>query len=76
MKANNYLLFYVLESWWFVFDPKTLLLLFPPQQCSGKTSSPHTLVVFTTLEECEDYISTNNLQYQTQEQTETDTLET
>lgn len=51
------------SSWWFVFDPETLLLLFPPQQCRGKTSSHHTLVVFNTLQECEDYISDNNLKY-------------
>jgi hypothetical protein len=50
-------------SWWFVFNPETLLLLFPPQQCRGNTSSPHTLVVFSTLQECEDYISDNNLKY-------------
>ena len=51
------------SSWWFVFDPQTLLLLIPPLQCSGKVSSPHTLVVFDTLQECEDYISDNNLKY-------------
>lgn len=51
------------SSWWFVFNPETLLLLFPPQQCSGKTSSIYTLVVFDTLQECEDYISINNLKY-------------
>jgi hypothetical protein len=55
-------------SWWFVFNPETLLLLFPPQQCRGNTSSTQTLVVFDTLQECENYISTNNLKYKEETQ--------
>jgi hypothetical protein len=51
------------SKWWFVFNPQTSLLLFPPLQCSGKTSSPYNLVVCDTLQECEDYIASNNLKY-------------
>jgi hypothetical protein len=50
-------------SWWFVFNPQTSLLMFPPLQCKGKTSSPYNLVVCDTLQECEDYIAVHNLKY-------------
>jgi hypothetical protein len=49
------------EQWWFVYNSDTLTLLMIPQQCSGRTSSPHIMVVMDTLEECNDYISENEL---------------
>lgn len=49
------------EQWWFIYNPENLTLLMIPQQCSGKTSSPYIMVVMDTKEECENYISENNL---------------
>lgn len=65
IQPNNYLTDD--EQWWFVYNAETLKLLMIPQQCSGKTSSPHIMVVMDTLEECETYISENDLKYPTDE---------
>jgi hypothetical protein len=40
------------EQWWFIYDESALTLVLPPMQCSGRTSSPHTMVVCETEEEC------------------------
>jgi hypothetical protein len=42
----------VADEWWFIYDEFTLTLVIPPQQCSGRTSSPHTMVICDTEEEC------------------------
>jgi hypothetical protein len=38
------------DEWWFVYDATTLVI--PPQQCSGRTSSPHIMVICDTEQEC------------------------
>ena len=48
-------------QWWFIYNSNTSLILQPPIQCSGKTSSPHTMVIADTEAECEGYIVQNNL---------------
>jgi len=48
-------------EWWMIYDANTLQVLVPPQQCSGGTSSPYTMVISDTLEELEQYIQQNNL---------------
>jgi hypothetical protein len=45
--------------WWFVHDGTNVIT--GPLQCSGKISSPHTLVVCETQEECDAFILQNNL---------------
>jgi hypothetical protein len=40
------------DQWWFIYDESALTLVIPPQQCSGRTSSPHTMVICDTEEEC------------------------
>ncbi len=47
------------QLWWFVHDQTNVIT--GPLQCSGKISSPHTLVVCETVEECNTYILQNNL---------------
>jgi hypothetical protein len=40
------------DEWWFIYDESALTLVIPPQQCSGRTSSPHTMVICDTEEVC------------------------
>jgi hypothetical protein len=40
------------DEWWFIYDESALTLVIPPQQCSGRTSSPHTMVICDTEAEC------------------------
>lgn len=47
------------SQWWFIYSGTTLIQ--QPLQCSGKTSSPHTIVIADTKQECDDYIAQNNL---------------
>lgn len=47
--------------WWLVFDPVDQKLIIEPQQCSGKTSTPYNIFVGNTKEECDSFISENNL---------------
>lgn len=49
------------QEWWMVYDVETLNVLVAPQQCSGFTNSPLTMVVSDTEEELEQYIIDNNL---------------
>jgi len=48
------------EQWWFIFDNNNSVLE-SPKQSYGATSSPHTMVVADTLEECEQYILDHGL---------------
>ena len=48
-------------QWWFIYNSDNSTILQPPIQCSGKTSSPHTMVIADTEAECEEYIVQNNL---------------
>lgn len=49
------------DQWWFIYNSETSLILQPPIQCSGKTSSPHTMIITDTEAESEEYIIQNNL---------------
>lgn len=49
------------NDWWFIFNEDSRLVFIKPQQCSGCTSSPHTMVVADTLEECMAYIAQHGL---------------
>lgn len=49
------------NQWWFLYDSVTSNVVIKPRQASGKISSPHTLVVADTKEECDQYIADNNL---------------
>ena len=48
-------------EWWMIYDVVTLKVIIPPQQCSGGTSSPYTMVIADTREELEQYIIDNKL---------------
>lgn len=48
-------------EWWMIYDVYTLQIIIPPQQCSGGTSSPFTMVISDTREELEQYIQDNGL---------------
>lgn len=48
-------------EWWMIYDANTFQVIIPPQQCSGGTSSPFTMVIAETREELEQYIQDNNL---------------
>jgi hypothetical protein len=48
-------------EWWMIYDNNTKKIIIDSQQCSGFTSSPHTMVVFDTLEEIQEYIEDENL---------------
>jgi hypothetical protein len=49
------------NKWWFVYNDLTKRVIIDPRQGSGKISSPHTLVVADTKQECINYITSNNL---------------
>lgn len=49
------------SQWWFLYDEATKKVIIGPRISSGKISSPHTLVVADTQEECENFISNNDL---------------
>lgn len=44
------------NQWWFVFDSNSSTLISPPMQCEGFTTSPFTLCVSDSEEECWNYI--------------------
>lgn len=48
------------NDWWFIFSEDKRIVV-EPLQCSGGTTSPHTMVVADTLEELEQYIIDNAL---------------
>ena len=48
-------------DWWFLFDSESLKIVTEPQQCSGYTTSPYSMFVADSLEECEEYIEDNGI---------------
>jgi hypothetical protein len=50
-------------TWWMIFEPSTLNIIVNPNLCSGKTSSPFTMVTSDNPDELNNYIVTNNLVY-------------
>jgi len=49
------------EQWWITYNDETKTVLQGPLQCSGRTSSPHIMVIADTEEELLSYIEENNL---------------
>ena len=49
------------QEWWFIYNSETKEIIIEPQQCSGYTSSPFTMIVTNSKEELEQYISENGL---------------
>jgi hypothetical protein len=49
------------QDWWMIYDAVTMDLLIEPQQCSGFTSSPFTMVISDNKEELEQYIIDNQI---------------
>lgn len=49
------------EQWWMVYNADNKQILVNPQQCSGYTSSPFTMVIADSQEELNQYIIDNNL---------------
>lgn len=49
------------NDWWFVFDETSKNIIVEPQQCSGSTYGPYTMVVADTKEEIDQYIQDNGL---------------
>jgi hypothetical protein len=47
--------------WWLIYNPDSLNIVIQPLQCSGKTTSPLTMVVADQIEELDQYIIDNNL---------------
>jgi hypothetical protein len=52
------------QDWWMIYDAISKQIIIEPQQCSGYTSSPLTIVVADSKEELEQYIADNELIYQ------------
>jgi hypothetical protein len=44
------------QDWWMIYDSETKIILAEPQQCTGYTSSPFTMVISDTKEELQEYI--------------------
>lgn len=51
------------QDWWMIYDIDTKEIMVTPQQCSGYTSSPFTMVIADTQEELGQYIQENDLIY-------------
>jgi|TARA_R110000744_G_scaffold375990_1_gene489901 hypothetical protein len=49
------------EQWWMLYNDYTKIVLEPPMQCSGYTTSPHIMVIADTEEELLAYIEENGL---------------
>jgi hypothetical protein len=47
-------------DWWYIVDEVSNSIVVPPIQCSGNTSSPFTLVLCESKEECNSIIESNN----------------
>lgn len=54
-------------DWWMIYDADTKVIILAPQQCLGYTSSPLTMVVADSKEECDQYITDNDLVYSNNE---------
>jgi len=50
------------QDWWMIYNSDTKELVVNPQQCSGLTSSPFTMVVSDNKEELEQYIIYNQIE--------------
>jgi hypothetical protein len=44
------------DQWWMIYEAETKKIMIEPQQCSGYTSSPLTMVISDSKEELEQYI--------------------
>jgi hypothetical protein len=49
------------QQWWAIFESETKKIIVPPNQCSGYTSSPFTMIVSDNKEELDQYILENEL---------------
>tara|TARA_R110000772_G_scaffold216244_1_gene326755 strand:+ start:725 stop:952 length:228 start_codon:yes stop_codon:yes gene_type:complete len=49
------------EQWWMLYNDYTKIVLEPPMQCSGYTTSPHIMVIADTEEELLLFIEDNDL---------------
>ncbi len=49
------------QDWWMIYDATTKQIITEPQQCSGYTSSPLTIIVADAKEKLELYIVNNDL---------------
>jgi len=47
-------------DWWYIVDEDSNSIVVPPIQCSGITSSPFTLVICGSIEECNSIIEGSN----------------
>ena len=47
--------------WWLIYDSTNSNIVVEPNQCSGLTSSPFTMVTSDSLDELLQYISDNGL---------------
>ena len=48
-------------DWWMIYDADTNKVIIPPQQCSGSTTAPYTMVIADTEEELNQFIVENGL---------------
>ena len=55
------------DQWWMIYEVETKKIMIEPQQCSGYTSSPLTMVISDSKEELEQYIMDFNLLYSFQQ---------
>lgn len=51
------------DQWWMIYDDETKKIIIEPQQCSGYTSSPLTIIISNSKEELEQHIIDLNLLY-------------
>ena len=49
------------NQWWLVYEETSKNIIVEPQQCSGSTSGPLTMVVADTKEELDQFIVENGL---------------
>lgn len=49
------------SEWWFIYNADTKLVIEEPQQCSGFTTSPLTMVISDSESDIYKYIEDNNL---------------
>lgn len=62
-------------DWWMIYDADAKIIVSAPQQCLGYTSSPLTMVVADSKEECDQYIADNELTYPNYDIPEIDSTE-
>jgi hypothetical protein len=49
------------DEWWFIYNLENKEIISEIMQCSAIINSPFTIVIADSLQECEEYISTNEL---------------